>query len=368
MTRFRNMALVLTLGGLMAGCYPVELSVTRGGEIVVPRAEGVVMYNPATGAGRLVAAGDASEATAFAVASPDGSRLARAVTVRNASGDPGSEFVILITDLRTLTSETVATCSNGTFIQWDPQGRFLSYSFVSGEQFDDVTENMPELHLYDLEAHSEKQIATNVAVAHYWLPDGSGIVLLRTEGKDTDGRIGALGVYDLKSGKIRRVTRLMGAEWFALSPDGAEVITVAQGAQAATGGRRSRGDQKALYAITLERGSFRRLEFVADHARYSPDGQRVAYMKDKQVWVTNRELDQAEAALSPAAIELGQSTKVHLTWYDATQLLVIRNHAVFGVAGLAPELILVNTVTGEARNLQPEIDRLARRTPNSSTR
>ncbi len=353
--------LVILASAALSACYPVELSTMRDGTVIVPRPEGVVLYDPDGAAARLVPPVAPGLADAFCVGTPDGRWLVRAVRPYDGVEDPGSATAIWITDLRADTSREIASFENGTFVQVAPKDGRISWSFVSSEQHEGVAENMPELHAHEVLTGATTRVAVNVSVTHRWLPGGAGIVYLQTEGKDTDGRVGALCVADVTTGQVRRIARVSGAEWFDLSPDGTEVILSAQGMAAIEGRRRSRGDDKELYVVNLEDGSFRRLEFNADHARYSPDGRRVALLKDRGVWITDREFELPENPTWRGVIgEIDNGTKVHLSWANNREILVLAKRPRFGLAGMSPELILVNAETGASRNLQADLDRLAR--------
>lgn len=353
--------LLIALAALAStSCFPVELAVGRDGSIAVPRPEGVVIFDPSASTARLVPPAAAGQADAFAVPTPDGRWLVRVTRPFDGSEDPGSTGTLWITNLEDGSSRELTTFENGTFLQLAPKDGRISWSFVSGEQHEGVSENMPELHVMEVQKGASARVDVNVSVTHRWMPDGANIVYLRTEGKDTDGRIGSLVVQDVTQGTTRRVARVSGAEWFDLSPDGTEVILSAQGMAAVEGRRRSRGDQKALYIVSLADGSFRRLEYNAEHARYSPDGGALALIKDKALWILGRDGELPEnPVFRGVANEVDNGTKVHLSW-SGNRVLVLARRPRFGVVGMSPELVLVDAATGESRNVQAEIDRTAR--------
>lgn len=349
---------------LSSACYPVELSTMPDGRIVVPRPEGVLLYNPGSGEGRLVPPVADGMADAFAIGTPDGKWLVRAVRPYDGVEDPGSTAAIWLTNLAAGTSRELASFDNGTFLQVAPKDGRISWSFVSSEQHEGVSENMPELHVHEVMKGATVRAAVNVSVTHRWLPNGSGIVYLKTEGKDTDGRVGSLCTWDVVTQTERRVAVVNGAEWFDLSPDGREVVLSAQGMTAVSGRPRSRGDHKALYVVSLADGAFRRLEYDADHARYSPDGQRVAMLRSRTLWVTDRTMELSDQPTWRGANhEIDNGTKIHLSWFDARRVLAIARRPRLGVSGMSPELVLIDAATGEARNLQPDLDAVVRSTP-----
>jgi hypothetical protein len=347
---------------LLTGCFPLELQVTSQGEIVIPRAEGVLVYNPA-GPSRLITVDAAKELPAFAVVSSDGTRLARAGLALDENGDAQNSSQLLLTDLESRVTTELTVVENMSFLQWDPTGRYLSYAFVSGQNYDNIDESLPELKLFNVADQSEKSLGKNTSSIHRWTADGKGIWFLKTEAKDTDGRLGSLCLYDVAKGQVRKVARVLQAEWFDVSPDGKEIILSARG-MAAAGTRAAPVDENNssfLFVVDTQKGSFRRLEYNAAFARYSPDGARVAILKDNALFVTDREFAEPQDKLTRCVGELENSAKFHLSWLSNTELLAIRKRSVYGNAGFMPELVAVNVENRAVRSLQDGIEEAVRK-------
>jgi hypothetical protein len=358
--RFAGLSL-LAATLLLAGCFPLELQVTPQGEIVIPRAEGVLVYNPA-GVSRLITVDSLKELPAFAAVSADGTRLARAGLALGENGDAQSTAQLLLTDLESRTTTELAIVENMSFLQWDPKGRYLSYAFISGQNYDDIDESLPELKLFNVADQSEKSLGKNTSSIHRWSADGKGIWFLKTEVKDTDGRLGSLCYYTLATGQVRKVARVLQAEWFDVSPDGSEIILSARG-MAEAGNRAAPADENNsswLYVVDTKKGSFRRLEYNAAFARYSPDGARVALLKDNAVFVTTGAFEEPTEKLARCVQELDNSAKFHLTWLSNTEILAVRKRSVYGNAGFAPELVAVNVDDRTERSLQDGIEAAVR--------
>ncbi len=347
----------LAVSLLIAGCFPLELASTADGRIAIPRAEGVLVFDPASGTGRLVLKENAREAPAFAVISRDGSLLARAALRLDDDGDPGSASRILVTTLADGSTKEITEVSNCSFLQLDPRGRYLSYTCIGGTSAEGVDESLPELKLVNLAEQSEKRINFNTSSVHRWTADGRSIVYLKTDLKDTRGRVGALCVYDVESGKIRRVAAICGAEWFDISPDGTRVVLSAKSlAAAGTEPVATEETTSALYEILLADGSFRRLESDADFCRYSPDGKLVAIFRENALWTAPADFSKEPARITATVVNLDNSTKFHPTWISANEVLILKKKAIFGTLAYTFELSSVNVATGEIKPLQDAVE------------
>lgn len=330
---------------LFSGCFPLELSVTPNGAIVIPRNEGVLVYNPAAKTGQLIPSAK-GEVPAFAVASPDGTKVAWASTLLEENGKPGTQSRLLITDIKSGATEEVMIAKYAAFIQWAPNGLSISYSFISGENFEGVEESLPEIRVITIEEKSEKVVSRNTSAIHRWTPDGKGIVFLKTETKDTMGRSGSLVLYDVKSGRARKIAPMRDAEWFDLSPDGQEAVLSAK-----------KDDEKSLFVVKVENGATQKIAYDAAFARYSPDGSHVVIHKEDALWIAGRDFALPEQSLVRAEpIEGMEGGKYHPVWYSKDEVLFLGKRATFGLIVFTRELMAANIHTNAVRNFQPGIE------------
>ena len=347
---------------LSTGCYPLELSVSSEGTIAIPRAEGVALFNPKTGVGSLIPIGHPSDAPAFAVISPDGTQLLTAYLMLDEKGEPGNQSQFLMSSLKNPgESEEMAVVENGCFLQWSPDGKLFSYAFVSGQNYDGVDENLPEIKIMNPADKSERLVSRNTSLMHRWTADGKGIVFLKTEAKDTDGRLGSIVIFSTETGKTRKIAKILDAEWFDLSPDGKEIILSA--AAMAASGKTPKKDElsgKSLYLVSISDGAFKRLDEDAAFARYSPDGKRIALLAEKAIWITGRDAVRPEKPLMRAMMEF-DNTKFQTTWLSNTEVLSIVKKPVFGVVAHTCALQVGNVETGDVRLLQNEIEECVRK-------
>lgn len=349
-------ALISSLVFLLAGCFPVELAVTRGGEVVIPRSEGVVFFNPSTGAARVAVPAGAREAALFAVPSPSGDRVLWALSPRDNDGDPSSEMTLRISPLAGGNAADIATVSNCGYLQWDPQERYVSYAFVGGETSEGLSEAMPELHLIDLASGTDATVARNTAFIHRWLPGGDGIVFLKTESKDTDGTVGSLRIQRPGGSEAKRVVRVLDAEWFDLAPDGREVVLAARAVAAPSGKLIAADDEKALFLVSLPDGAIRRVGGSAEFCRYSPDGKRIAALADNALVIYDRTFNEPLCRAERVLKEVDGTTKYFPAWLNGDEVLVLRKRAIYGAAGKTLELVAIDAGTGAERPLQDAIE------------
>lgn len=353
---------------VVAGCYPLELSVSSGGEIAIARAEGIVVYNPKTGEGTMIPRGHQADAPAFAVISPDGTKVLHSCLEIDEKGNTGSQSRIMLSLVKPGSDaegaeETgeMAVVENGCFLQWAPDAKVFSYGYVSGQTYDGIEENLPEIKIMNPADKSERLVSRNTSLMHRWTPDGKGIVFLKTEAKDTDGRLGSIALFNTANGKIRKIARILDAEWFDLSPDGKEII-LAAAAMAEPGKTPVKEEyaDKVMYLVTVADGTFKRLDGNANFARYSPDGNHIALLADNAIWITGRDGVKPEKPLMRAVMEF-DNAKFHPTWISSTEILSIVKRAVFGAVAHSCELQAGNIETGEVRSLQDGIEECVRK-------
>lgn len=360
----RTCARFMTLGAalLAAGCFPLELSISPRGEIVIPRAEGVLVYDPKTGDGTLLPRGAATDAPAFAVISPDGSQLLQAVLEIDQQGNTGNQARFLLGSLGSDTpAEELAIVENACFLQWAPDAKTFSYAAVSGQNYEGIQENLPEIKIMNPADKSEKLVGRNTSLIHRWTADGKSLLFLKTEAKDTDGRLGSLVAYNAESGKVRKIARILEAEWFDLAPDGNEVILSAV-AMAPAGKRPAKPEtaEKALYLVNVADGTFKRLVGDANFARYSPDGKHIALLADNAIWICGRDAVKPEKPLMRSVMEF-DNTKYQPIWLSNTEVLGMAKRAVYGAVAFSTELQAGNIETGEVRSLQDGIEACVRK-------
>ena len=346
---------------ICSGCFPMEIAVSKNGDIVIPRAEGFVVYNCVSKTGYVIKNNQADEAPSFAALSADGSILARAIQFRGQEGTLTSLSKILVGPVNGSEAKEVDSVDNACFIQISPDNKTVSYSVVLNQGAEGLDEAMPELHIYSIESGLNNRVSRNVSVIHRWTSDGK-IIFLKTDSKKDQTRFGRLCSYDPATNKISNIVSVTGAEWFDLASGGEEAVLSAKAVSTNAKDLSNLAEdvEKKLFVINLKTMEIRALEYDADFCRYSPNGNKIALLRKNQVEVTDRSWPEPTKVLvSMAAAELENSTKVHLSWLNNSELLVLRKKAIYGVNGVSLELVVCNVENGEIKSLQREIEKIA---------
>ncbi|MBS3821523.1 MAG: hypothetical protein GVY16_01915 [Planctomycetes bacterium] len=368
--RYRTCLWLLPLvlvAGLFVGCLPVELSVSPSGEVLIPRAEGFVVYSPADGSVKVwndAAGGQA----AFAMYSPDG-KSALAI-VEASGGGMGKSFKVMLIGADGEATE-ICSRSNITYAQWSPDGMYATITRVADQQVEPVDQNLPEMILINVAEGTTKKLASNVAGIHRWMPDSKKLVVFQIERKSEDANqyAGKLMTLDVASGEMVALAGMMGEQdaFFDVSPDGKTAMVTALKVDAANAELPDEVDGKAkLYSLDMTSGASKEISDSAGFAMYSPKGT-------KMLIGASEEQDGA-IALSVAAADgsgmkkvvddaakqtgggMGNQATIYPTWMDDETVLYLSKHAVYGTAGANLVLTSVKADGSGRRNHQGTID------------
>ncbi len=335
---------VLMVAAVLSGCLPVELSVSPDGDVLIPRAEGFVVYRPADGSVNVLHEAERGKA-AFAMYSPDGKSALLIEQV--GEGGMGQSFRGVLRDPDGRTRQLFSR-SNVAYAQWSPDGRYISITRVADQQVAPIEQNMPELIVIDVADGSSKRMASNVGAIHRWMPDGERVVVFQMEDKigESNYYSGHLTTVDVANDDKSAVVA-MAAEHgvhFDVSPDREAAMVAAMKVDAADAEMPDEMEgQSKLYSVDMVSGRSREVAPAVAFAVYSPDGARVligsADEEDGVIKVSVAGADGkdpeviAEDAGKQAGAGGPQASNVYPTWLDDETVLYLSRRAVFGTAG-----------------------------------
>jgi Tol biopolymer transport system component len=328
---------------VLAGCLPVELSVSPDGGVLIPRTEGFVVFKPADGSVKVWNQPAAGQA-AFALYAPDGNSALIFVQV---PGGMGKSYKVMLLDAAGKTKD-LFTRNNITYAQWSPDGKYATITRAADQKVAPMEENLPELILINVAEGMTKSLASNVAGIHRWAPDSKNVVIFQIEGKieknsQYTGKLMLLNVADGKRNPIAGMVGERGA-FFDVAPDGKSAMVTALKVDAADTKftEKIEGGSK-LFSLDLATGESKVVSEDAGYAIYSPKGTRVligsSSEKDGVITLSVSPADGssqkqiADDAAKQTGGGMGDSSTIYPSWLDDDTVLYLSKYAVFGTNG-----------------------------------
>jgi len=363
---------VLLVVFLLAGCFPIELDVSKDGRILIPREEGFFALDPAKGTVVRLHVPAGGEPV-FARFSPDGKQIL-AVTeggggssLSFGSGSSGGHIFTVVTPADG-TSRVIFTGTNATYACFSPDGQYISLTRMASQKKEPLDEALPELHLVNLKDAEKKLLAANVGDLQRWFPDSKALLAFQIQEKNKDDKLyrGTLSAIDIASGEGKPLASVAGAKgvFFDLSPDGKTVLFTARAA-GKVGEELKPEDKARLFELKIPEGTVRPAAENVKYAIWSPNGQRVLLGTDeKSGFVTLKVGDAGLAALQDVATKaavqvdagMGPSTSIYPGWVGNDTVLYLTRKAVYGKAGENLALMTVGVDGKNPRNHQALID------------
>ena len=362
----KTASLAITLVGatfLLAGCLPVELSVSPSGTIVIPRQEGFCVYDPAAKTAKVVSA-PKDQTAVFAQYSPDGKTLL--VIGKEAGEGPGQGFIVATMPAQGGEATKVYSGTNITYARWSPDGKWIAVTRVSDQAKAPVKENLPELLVVNAAEGTNKTLLSNTSALQRWSADSKSLYGMEISAKKDNRYTGTLVRIDASSGKTTALADLVSDKVFLdVSPDGSKVLFTALTA-GAVGTKLDDAEKTShLFELTLG-GQVRAVADKVSYAVYSPKGTKVLVassgkndQEGGKLEVFDAAMTKGATAASDAALHCGDgptSVDVHPGWLDDQTVLYLRLHTVYGVAGKNIELTSVDAEGKKRTPHQATID------------
>jgi Tol biopolymer transport system component len=236
------------------------------------------------------------------------------------------------------------TATSGDFYAWSPDRSKVAFNPCCGWDTPVETAKLDGTDVHTVSANGLDGVGVQ------WSPDSSHLVYQQRDGAGND--LGNLVVYDVATGRQRRVTNLDHKQWGwwflypSLSPDGKTILYQRPGGHLANNDNRSWN----LWSVPVTGGAPTVIQRNAAWGSYSPGGKRIAYLsrlseKDfsgAKLWVRNVQGGR------PRLLVRGGSMQWPRWSPDGTSIAYSNGSAVY----------LVDVATGEttkvARGGQPE--------------
>ena len=345
---------------ILAGCLPIELSVSPDGKILIPRREGFISFDPVAGTATTLHSPKSGQ-PAFAVFSPDGGRF----LAISKSGD----FDVSVAAVGKAPKKLLST-SNLTYARWSPDGKWVSLTQVADEAKKPIKQNMPELVLVNVADGKKRTLASNVSAFHRWFGDSQHVLAFQIAAKNEETNLyaGALVKLNTATGKAVPLATVLGGNkvFFDLSPDGAKVLFTA--VKAAKAGQelpaKAKGEPQ-LFELDIASGAIRTIKGKVLYALYSPKGTKVLVGMERD-FKPGLQLAVADAAMknfvtvatdgAKSAGETGDSADIYPGWINESTVHYIAKATVFGTAGKNLHLMSVGADGTGRRNLQTKLD------------
>lgn len=365
MTRMQRIVLAFLVA--IPGCFPIDLDTNNKGDLLIPREEGFFLYDwrlgkttrlPWHGNGLPVYARLAPNATDVVLASSIQKGLAKEFRLEVMPIQGGEPRLLYKTDKK-----------NGHSAVLSPDGKKLAVV-----QFDSVLQNyMPEIHIVELANTKSSLLADKAGPFVHWLPDSKRLLTIKID-EEVDGtheHLGRIGLIDASDGSFSPLAILFGdrADFFASSPDLKRVLFSAYSA-GKDGLKLDPKDAKnrALFELDLDTKAVRKLPGLdreIEFARYAPDGKRVLLVATRQsrfllercdLIVTDADLQNPTVVARNANLRHIGSTRSMPGWLDDKAIYYFAKVNVYGTAGHAIHLRIVNADGSNNRDVQPDID------------
>ncbi len=349
---------------LFIGCLPVELDVSKDGQVLIPRQEGFFSLDLQKGRmTKLYAPKEGSPV--FARYAPDGKSILAVVNINDS-------FSFRIVGVSDGTEKEVLNATNAAYTRYSPNGHYLAITRVADSQKPPITENMPELHMIQTSDGMGKVVAHNISSHIRWMPDSKRILVFQIDKKNDKRQLfGNLVLIDVGTGAKKVVAAAVGSSstFFDVSPDGRKILLVALNAGAPKA-QLSVGDQdKAkLFEIDAAKSSVRAILKTAEFAIWSPDGKRVLIGGAEKNGAQTLEVADARLkefvtvatdASAKAGGGMGTDTMIYPGWIDSRTLFYLARKAVYGTAVINLAFSTVSADGKERKLHQTIIDREA---------
>ncbi len=350
----------------VVGCFPVELSVSKDGKLLIPREEGFFVFDPASGKTAKLAGADGGSPV-FARFSPDGKE---ALVVSSVSSGFGSKFSFKIMPLSGGEGRVVYKDDNTAYVLYSPDGAKLAITRGAEKEDPEIKQRLPELHIVPVQGGGDKVVANNVGSLFRWLPDSKRVLVLKIQKKIDSNYQGQISTVDVTSGKITPlVSALVDSNSFCdVSPDGKKALFTAMKVdKPGTQFTKDNRSEMKLYELDLESAAVRPIDKKARYAIYSPNGKQVLVggpgegfsMDSLALEVGDADVTNLKKVAPNAhmpMMSMGGEGVTYPGWINDKTIFYLIQKKNYGTSGKCLSLMTVGTDGGDKKCVQPLID------------
>jgi Tol biopolymer transport system component len=351
---------------LLVGCFPITVSVSPDGRMVLVRGEGVVIYDLKKDAAAVVAKPPGEMKAAWAAFSPDGKQLLWVMSRENGPGD-----LYVAKGDGTEAKKIFTSGSPMVYATWSPDAKHVSVGEVSNQQKEAVGKNLVNVKVVDAATGAANEVAKDTTQFHDWTADGKGIVAFFAEKKaaeEHEAIRGQLILFGLDGTKTVLAEAIAGEDNFVdVSPDGKDVLLTAARA-AAPGGEaldaQDPDDQNRLYRVDVAKKLATKIsDEKVNAAVFSPDGKHVLFTTAEdqaRLVVCGPDGADAKVLASDVLTKVGDmsSARVIPAWLADDTVVYWKNRVVIGTVGTAVTTMSIKIDGTGAKSLQAKLDAL----------
>ena len=365
MSRTKTLAALALL--LAAGCFPIELDVSKDGKLLIPRQEGFFVFDPAAGKVQKVCDAEGGKPV-FARFSPDGKEILTVTKVEGGLND----FRFAVVPLGGGKDREIYKGSNTGYVRYSPDGASIAITRGSEKEDPQFKERVPEVVVVAVKDGTTKVAARKVGVLFRWFADSKRLLVFELAKKDERGTyFGNLAIVDIAAGKSTPVVAAAVNThcFFDLSPDNKKVLFTALRADKA-GADVSKGNEfeAKLFELDVASGAVRKTERTARYAIYSPDGKKVLLGTPPEGFaLESLKLEIADAGDLTKAMTVASDAHMPLItfggegvtfpgWVNDKTVFYFAEKRVYGTEGKSLTLMTVGADGKGRKCVQPLID------------
>lgn len=347
---------LLLVAVLIAGCFPVLLHVDKRGRVLIPRDDGVFIYDSRKGTTQLLA--KVPEGTAAWARWSANGRMALIGAI-----DESNRAELLVAKIGGRRAKSFGTFDQMACAFWSPEGKAVTVGELTGQ-------NSCRISMVNLLNGKKRVLLDRSLPMHRWLPGGR-IVAFRIEARhaDTDAYLGNLVIVSAKTGNMKTLAE-------AICERSSSIDVDARG-QSALLVEWTRFPGFKLTKVNMKKGTKTTLvKQGVISAAWSPDGKHIAVVRHKETEKPSgdeRRQGRREAELvvtdangeNPKVLAQGIVTEtddpadrrpVYPTWLDKKTILYFTHATVYGLGGRSMQLVRVEIDGSGQTNLQLGID------------
>jgi hypothetical protein len=345
---------------LVAGCFPVLLHVDKRGRVLIPREDGVFIYDGRKGTTQLLA--KVSEGTAaWARWSVNG----RMVLVGAINESNRAE--LLVAKVGGKKAKSYGKFDQMACAFWSPEGKAVTVGELTGQ-------NSCRISMVNLINGDKRVLLDRSLPMHRWLPGGR-IVAFRIDARhaDTDAYLGNLVVVSAKTGDMSTLAEAICERSSSIDVTSRGLFALLVEWTRFPGFKLTKVDMKKGTKTTL-------IKQGVISAAWSPDGKHIAVVRYKESDKTLDDDYRRYRRRDPSRVELvvtdadGKNPKVladgivtetnssddrrpvYPAWLDKKTILYFTRATVYGLRGRSMQLASVKIDGSKQTNLQLGID------------